>query len=318
MKILLTGKTGQLGWELERILPAVGDVVALDRQGLDLAGQKSIRRAVAEVRPHLIVNAAAYTAVDLAEDEPELAHAINAEGPGILAEEAKKIGAALIHYSTDYVFDGRKTSPYTEDDPTGPLNVYGRTKLAGEQAIQAVGVPHLIFRTSWVYSTRGKNFLLTILRLASEREELRIVNDQIGCPNWSRSLAEATIDVVKRISEQAKLSAFGDFSGIYHMSGVGETTWYEFAKGILQKVSHPSIVDDLAIRLKAKRVIPIPTSEFPTRVQRPIYSVLSCSKLLKRFGIALPEWSIQLARISEKQDLEDICSPERVALKGKF
>src|SRR5438045_3256419 len=179
MKILITGKSGQLGWDLERVLTAIGDVVALDRSGLDLADPSSIRRVVAEIRPNLIVNAAAYTAVDLAEDQRELAHHVNAEAPAILAEEARKIGAGIIHYSTDYVFDGEKTAPYVEDDPTRPLNVYGRTKLAGEQAIQASGVPHLIFRTSGVYATRGKNFLLTILRLVSEREELRVVNDQI-------------------------------------------------------------------------------------------------------------------------------------------
>jgi dTDP-4-dehydrorhamnose reductase len=294
MKILLTGKTGQLGWELERILPAVGDVVALDRRGLDLADPNSIRRAVADIRPHLIVNAAAYTAVDLAEDEPELAHAINAEGPGILAEEAKKIGAALIHYSTDYVFDGCKASPYMEDDPTGPLNVYGRTKLAGEHAIQATGVPHLIFRTSWVYSTRGKNFLLTILRLAAEREELRVVNDQIGCPNWSRAVAEATAVVIKRASGSTGSPAIADVSGIYHMSSGGETTWYEFAKLILEKVK---TVESLSTRdrLSIRRVLPILTSEFPTRAVRPAYSVLSSSKLGRIFGTHLPEWSSQIA-----------------------
>ena len=293
MKILLTGKTGQLGWDLERILPAVGDVVALDRQGLNLADPKSIRRAVEKIRPNLIVNAAAYTAVDLAEDEPELAYAINAEGPGMLAEEAKKIGAALLHYSTDYVFDGRKTSPYTEDDPTGPLNVYGKTKLAGEQAIQAVGVPHLIFRTSWVYSTRGKNFLLTILRLAAEREELRIVNDQVGCPNYSRRLAEATAAVIKRVSASANRFTVGELSGIYHMSGAGKTTWYEFAKTILEKMRQAGF-DASPKKLKARHVVPITTGEFPTRATRPGYSVLSSARLQGQFGVQLPVWQTQL------------------------
>jgi len=303
MKILLTGKTGQLGWELERILPSVGNVVAFDRQGLDLADSNSIRRTVAEIRPDLIVNAAAYTAVDQAEDKPDLAHAVNAEGPGILAEEAKKLGAALIHYSTDYVFDGRKTSPYKEDDPTGPLNVYGRTKLAGERAVQAVGVPHLIFRTSWVYSTRGKNFLLTILRLASEREELRIVNDQIGCPNWSRCLAEATLGVINRISAQGGVPFLNKLSGIYHMSGTGQTTWCEFAVMILQNVTNQLEVSDTPSVFKAKRVIPISTSEFPTRAKRPAYSVLDNRKLFEEFGITLPMWSIQLSNACEMPEL---------------
>jgi dTDP-4-dehydrorhamnose reductase len=293
MKILLTGKTGQIGWDLERIVPALGDVVALDRGGLDLADPNSIRRAVSEIRPTLIVNAAAYTAVDQAEDEPELAHAINAEGPGILAEEAKKIGAALIHYSTDYVFDGRKASPYIEDDPKGPLNVYGRTKLAGEEAIQAVGVPHLIFRTSWVYSTRGKNFLLTILRLAGEREELRVVNDQTGCPNWSRSLAEATAAVIKRVAVSASRLDFLDLSGIYHMSGTGQATWYQFALLILEKFRQAN-VEDRSKALKVRDVIPITTSEFRTSTQRPFYSLLGSSKLQEQFNVQLPDWKTQL------------------------
>jgi dTDP-4-dehydrorhamnose reductase len=293
MKILLTGKTGQLGWELERTLPTIGEVVALDRRALDLADPPSIRRAVSEVRPDLIVNAAAYTAVDRAEDEPELAYAVNAKGPGILAEEAKKIGAALIHYSTDYVFDGRKSSPYTEDDPTGPLNVYGRTKLAGEQAIQAVGVPYLIFRTSWVYSTRGKNFLLTILRLAQEREELRIVNDQIGCPNWSRAIAEATVGIIKRVSGSENRLMLREGSGIYHMSGAGQAAWYDFAQLILEKVRQPEFQDP-SKPLKVRDPIPIPTSDFPTRAMRPAYSLLGSAKLREQFEVQLPDWKEQL------------------------
>ena len=293
MKILLTGKTGQIGWELERILPEVGDVVAVDRRGLDLADPDSIRLAVAEVRPNLIVNAAAYTAVDQAEDEPDLAHAVNADGPGILAEEAKKIGAALIHYSTDYVFDGRKRTPYTEDDLTGPLNVYGKTKLAGEQAIQAVEVPHLIFRTSWVYSTRGKNFLLTILRLAAEREELRVVNDQVGCPNWSRAIAEATVSVIKRVFVSSSGPAISDVSGIYHMSGAGGTTWYEFAKAIVEKAQHGGF-EGSPTQLRVQRIVPVSTSEFPTRAKRPAYSLLSCAKLREGFEVRLRDWQLQL------------------------
>ena len=187
MKILLTGKNGQVGWELQRTLAPLGEVVAVDRQALDLANPDAIRALIREVKPALIVNPAAYTAVDKAESEPELAMAVNGIAPGIMAEEAKRLGAAMIHYSTDYVFDGTQTSPYTEKDRPNPGNVYGKTKLAGEQAIQAVGVPHLILRTSWVYGSRGRNFLLTILRLAQERDELKIVDDQIGAPTSSRA-----------------------------------------------------------------------------------------------------------------------------------
>jgi len=289
VKILLTGKTGQLGWELERILPSIGDVVALDRRVLDLADSDSIRRAVRDLRPTLIVNAAAYTAVDQAEDETELAHAVNAEGPGILAEEAKKIDAALIHYSTDYVFDGRKTSPYTEDDPTGPLNVYGKTKLAGEQAIQAVGVPHLIFRASWVYAMRGKNFLRTILRLAAEREELRIVDDQIGVPNWADAIADSTCRVLARVAGKKSRFAAKDVSGVYHMSGAGQISWFEFAHVILEQTSNAALGGR-----KIQRVIPIKTVEYPTRARRPAYSVLNSEKLNVTFGVHLPDWKKQL------------------------
>ena len=195
-KILLTGKNGQVGWELERSLQPLGQVIAFDRSGLDLASPDSIRAVIREVKPELIVNPAAYTAVDKAESEPDLAMAVNGVAPGIIAEEAKRLGAALIHYSTDYVFDGTKAEPYTEDDVPKPINVYGKTKLAGEQAVQAIGVPHLIFRTSWVYGMRGKNFLLTILRMAKEKDELRIVDDQFGAPTWSRMIAETTAQVL--------------------------------------------------------------------------------------------------------------------------
>ena len=196
MKILLTGKNGQVGWELQRTLTTLGDVVAIDRKGMDLANPDSIRNTIRAVRPDLIVNAAAYTAVDKAESEPELAMAINGIAPGIMAEEAGRLGAAMVHYSTDYVFDGTKTTPYTEGDILNPINVYGKTKLAGEQAVQAAGIPHLIFRTSWVYGLRGRNFLLTILRLAKEWDELKIVDDQIGAPTWSRMVAEATATIL--------------------------------------------------------------------------------------------------------------------------
>jgi len=276
--LMLTGKNGQVGWELQRALAPLGEVVALDRTQLDLANPSQIRERVREIKPGLIVNAAAYTAVDRAEAEPEPAMAVNGIAPGILAEEAKRIGAAIVHYSTDYVFDGAKATPYTEDDTPNPLNVYGRTKLAGEQAIRAVGAPHLILRTSWVYGMRGKNFLLTILRLAREREELKIVDDQIGSPTWSRAIAAATA----RILSAGRLST-ADASGIYHLTASGGTTWHGFAKAILALDPHPT-------EQVCKNLKPIPTAAYPTPARRPAYSVLSNDKLKAAFGVALPGW----------------------------
>ncbi|MCL5982720.1 MAG: dTDP-4-dehydrorhamnose reductase [Firmicutes bacterium] len=280
-RIMLTGQDGQVGWELQRTLASLGEVVALDRRQLDLANPVQIRERVREIRPDLIVNAAAYTAVDKAEEEPELAMVVNGTAPGILAEEARRVGAAIIHYSTDYVFDGKKTSPYTENDtPSGtpsPLNVYGRSKLAGEQALQAVGVRHLILRTSWVYGTRGKNFLLTILRLAREGEVLKIVDDQSGAPTWSRTIAEAT----NKILASGAWPAYA--GGTYHLTASGSTTWYGFAKAILALDPKPS-------EQVCKRLIPIPTAEYPTPARRPAYSVLSGDKLKDVYGIVLPDW----------------------------
>jgi dTDP-4-dehydrorhamnose reductase len=289
MKILLTGRNGQLGWELERALPAVGRVFAFDRQSLDLADVASIRRAILEVRPEIIVNAAAYTGVDAAENERELAWTINAKAPGFLAEEARKTGALLVHYSTDYVFDGTKGSPYTESDPTAPLNVYGESKLAGEGAIRDSGATHLIFRTSWVYATRGRNFFLTILRLAAEREELRIVDDQIGVPNWAGAIADATCRVLAQIAGAGSKFAVKDVSGLYHMSGLGQISWFEFANAILKETSNASLGPR-----RLQRVIPIKTAEYPTTAQRPAYSVLNSEKVDATFGARLPDWKIQL------------------------
>lgn len=276
-KIMLVGKNGQVGWELCRTLAALGKVVALDRQQLNLSSPEQIRQRVREVRPNLIVNAAAYTAVDKAEEEPALAMAINGIAPGILAEEAKEINAAIVHYSTDYVFDGTKTNPYTEEDEPNPLNVYGKTKLAGERAIQAAGVPFLILRTSWIYSLRGKNFLLTILRLAQEREELRVVDDQVGSPTWSRTIAEVTAQVLA----QGYLT-LSEKRGIYHITAGGQTSWCGFARSILAQVSGTG--------LRYKKLIPIPTSEYPAPARRPAYSVLSNDKLNKEFGLVTPNW----------------------------
>ena len=296
LKILLTGKNGQVGWELERSLQPLGQVFAFDRAGMDLANPDAIPRVIREVKPDLIVNAAAYTAVDKAESEPELAMAINGVAPGIIAEEAKRLGAALIHYSTDYVFDGTKAGPYTEDDVPNPINVYGKTKLAGEQAVQAIGVPHLIFRTSWVYGMRGNNFLLTILRLAAERDELRVVNDQSGAPTWSRMIAEATAQIIGQTqgcSWEHGVSAAGNY-GMYHLSAAGATTWFEFARQILELVATQRS-SDLSLRpLRSICLTPIPTCDYPLPASRPTFSLLANAKLEREFGLTLPDWRAQL------------------------
>lgn len=300
--ILLTGKTGQVGSELLRLLQEIGEVVAPDRYELELLDANNIRRMVREIRPDLIVNAAAYTAVDAAETQETEAYAINANAPAVLAEEAKKIGAGIVHYSTDYVFDGSKKTPYEETDSVAPTNVYGKTKLAGEQAICTSGVPYLIFRLAWVYGTRGRNFLLTILRLATEREELRIVCDQFGAPTWSREIAEATVKILAQLIGQSSppSALLSPVSGIYHLSAAGEVTWYDFACAILEEAAHflPDIFwfDEATSRkpLITKRVIPITTAEYPTPALRPAFSVLSNSRLTRTFGVGLPDWRTQL------------------------
>jgi dTDP-4-dehydrorhamnose reductase len=298
--ILLTGKNGQVGEELLRVLPRLAIVTALGRQELDLSRSEDIRQIIRDVRPNLIVNAAAYTAVDQAEEDESAARAINAHAPAVLAEEAKRIGATLVHYSTDYVFDGSKKSPYEENDATNPLNVYGRTKLEGEQAIRNAGVPHLIFRTSWVYATRGKNFLLTILRLATQREELRIVQDQTGAPTSGREIAAATTAILAQLLQENSGSSFQGRTGTYHMTASGETTWYDFAGAVLKKSSDtPQTASWFAVAtngrpLITRRVVPITTEEFPTPARRPLYSVLSNSLLAKTFGVALPNWREQM------------------------
>lgn len=286
--ILLTGKNGQIGWELERTLQPLGEVIALDRKGMDLASADSIRAAIREIRPDLIVNAAAYTAVDQAESEPHLAMAVNGVAPGIIAEEAKRLGAAIVHYSTDYVFDGTKSGPYIEDDLTNPLSVYGRTKLAGEQAIQAVGLPHLIFRTSWVYGARGKNFLLTMLKLAKERDSLRIVADQMGAPTWSRMIAEATALVLTRALQSIERQDKGLTTGIFHLTAGGSTSWYNFAQEIFCIASRQQFCDK-------PRLDAISTDEYPTPAVRPKNSTLDNQKLFDRFGMRIPDWNDSIA-----------------------
>lgn len=271
-RILVTGARGQLGGALCATLPALGDVVGVDRAALDLADPDAIVRVMRETAPDLVVNAGAYTAVDLAERERDLAFAVNAQAPGILAQEARRCGAVLVHYSTDYVFDGNAKVPYAEDAPTAPLNVYGASKLAGEEAVAASGAPAIVLRTSWVYGLTGKNFLLTIRRLAAEREELRIVADQVGTPNWSQDLAQATRELVGK-----GLPALAERAGLYHLSASGATTWHGFAQAIVGNAGRP-------------RVTPIATSEYPTPARRPPYGVLATGRLREAFGIELRPW----------------------------
>jgi dTDP-4-dehydrorhamnose reductase len=311
-KILLIGKNGQVGYDLEQLLPAYGDVIAVDRQQMDLSAPDAICRTIQEIRPQLIVNAAAYTAVDQAEKDEPAARAINAVAPGILADQAKRIGAALIHYSTDYVFDGTKETPYQENDLTNPLSAYGRTKLEGEVAMRDSGVAHLIFRTAWVYSTRGKNFLLTVIRLATQREELRIVKDQTGAPTSSRQLAEATAKIVSQLSGPKRDSIqhnLAGVSGTYHMTAGGTTNWAEFAREILVSASDTIQNENqpawLARALNgspviARRITPIASAEYPTAAQRPVYSVLSNALMEGTFGVRLPDWRKQLRHTFER------------------
>ena len=277
LKILLIGRSGQVGWELERSLAPLGRIIAVDHSQLDLQKPADIRRWINEVEPQIIVNAAAYTAVDKAESDRDAALAINGTALGILGEEARKVNAAVIHYSTDFVFGGRKSAPYVENDPAGPINFYGETKLAGEQALQSSGAAHVILRTSWVYGLRGKNFLRTVLRLAKEQPRLTIVNDQIGAPTWSRLIAEATALIIAK-----KGQALVDVQGLYHLTCQGQTTWYEFAQQIL--TFSPAVqADEIEIQ-------PITSDQYLAPAKRPHYSVLDNGKLLHAFGILLPSW----------------------------
>lgn len=290
MKILLLGKNGQIGWELQRALAPQGNVIALGREDLDLTDEAAIRQTVREIKPKLIVNAAAYNLVDQAEKEPELAMSINGTAPGILAEEVAKIRGAIIHYSTDYVFDGNKHLPYTEDDIPNPINAYGKSKLAGEMAILKSGSPFLILRTSWVYGLRGKNFLLTIMKLAHEQKNLRIVNDQIGIPNWSRMIAEVTAQILA----QGEV-VFSEKKGLYHISAEGHASWFSFATEIVSLIARSG--------LRLSKIEPITSYEYRTAALRPSYSVLSSEKLKRQFGLSLPEWRSTL--MMALQDLEE-------------
>jgi dTDP-4-dehydrorhamnose reductase len=315
LTILLTGKTGQIGSRLYPLLANLGEVFAPDRNLLDLSDIDAIRRQVRDLRPNLIVNTAAYTAVDAAETDESSAYEINASAPAAFAEEASKIGAGIIHYSTDYVFDGQKRTPYIESDPTHPINAYGRTKLAGEQAIRDSGAPHLILRTSWIYATQGKNFLLTVLRLATERNELKIVRDQFGSPTCADEVAEATTKVLAYIQQGSNdLSALSEFSGTYHMTAGGEATWYDFANVILQEAHCLSCEPPwLAAATRGRKLIvehlqPISSEEFHSPAARPAYSVLSNSQLTEKFSVALPDWQSQLRRCFVSQPLASATS----------
>jgi len=273
-KILITGKEGQVGWELQHILAPFGQILACDRNVCDLGSKDSIIKVVRDFKPHIIVNAAAYTAVDKAEAEPDAAMAINGDAPGILAEEAKKLNALIVHYSTDYVFNGEKNNAYNEDDAPQPLNVYGQSKLAGEQSISQAYNNHIILRTSWVYGIRGKNFLLTMLKLAKERDQLKIVNDQFGAPTWSRMIARATAQILACNDVQ---------NGIFHLTASGKTTWFDFAKRIFEMVDNRTI-----------KVMPIPAKDYPLPAQRPVNSVLSNKKIMHAYDLQMPNWDESL------------------------
>lgn len=282
MRILLLGQHGQVSRELQSRLSGHAELLVLGSAQLDLSQPQQIRQHLRRLRPTLIINAAAHTAVDQAESEPELAFAINARGPGILAEEAADLGAPLLHYSTDYVFDGRKAAPYTEDDAPSPLSVYGRSKLAGEQAIVAVGGAHLILRTSWVYSRHGRNFLLTMQRLLQERDSLNVVADQIGAPTWAGTIAQAT----GQLLQHWQAGRTGPW-GIYHLTARGETSWFGFASAIAAQLQ--------AQGKSVAALQAIPSSAYPTSAQRPLNSRLNCSRLQHDWQIQLPDWQTALA-----------------------
>lgn len=285
--ILLLGSCGQLGQELQQELAFCENVIAVRRTEVDLAQPETIRQVMAEVQPKLVINAAAYTAVDQAEAEPELAIAINATAPGILAQEAQTRGAFLIHLSTDYVFDGRQSHPYQEPDPTNPLNIYGQSKLAGEAAIRAASSCYIILRTAWVYGTYGKgNFVKTMLRLGAQREEVRVVADQIGSPTWTGDLAQAIAQLIPTLTP--------DLTGIYHYTNSGVASWYDFAVAIFEEAKA------LGFPLIVQHVTPITTADYPTPAQRPAYSVLSCAKITAALGTHPPHWRQSLRQMLER------------------
>jgi dTDP-4-dehydrorhamnose reductase len=294
-RILLTGVTGQVGRELLETLKPLGEVIAPARAEMDLANAASVREAIRAVRPRWIVNPGAYTTVDKAESEPELAYAINAEAVRVMGQEARAIGAGVIHFSTDYVFDGSGSAPYRETDATRPVSVYGASKLAGEEALTESGAGHMVFRTSWVYGARGKNFLLTILKLARERETLRVVADQYGAPTWSRDLARMTAEVIGQCEAEGRgrqlSTLLADIGGVYHAAGAGETTWHGFAAEAvrLQRDREPN--------MRFADIEAITTAEYPTPAKRPQNSRMNCEKLVERFAWSMLDWRVSLPEV---------------------
>jgi len=283
MKILLFGKNGQVGWELNRSLQPLGEVIALGREEADFSKPESLRNIVRDIAPDVIVNAVAYTAVDKAEEEEDLALKINGVAPGVLAEEALNLGALLVHYSTDYVFDGTKSGPYVETDTPNPINAYGRSKLAGEQAVQSSGCDYLIFRTSWVYASRAHNFMLTMLKLAQEREELSIVSDQIGAPTTARLITDTTLVCIKQALLERRNQVFS--SDLYHLTASSNTSWYGFTQEIIRVAKC-----ELDLDLKIKNITNIPTIDYPTPARRPMNSRLDLRKLEEKFDVVMPSW----------------------------
>ncbi len=293
MKILVTGCNGQVGWELARTLLPLGEVVAANRQQLDLADPDRLRAGIRRIAPDVIVNAAAYTAVDKAEQEPELAQAINAAAPEVMANELKAGSGLLVHYSTDYVFDGTLDRPYHESDAANPANSYGRSKLAGEQAISRCGADYLILRTSWVYASRGQNFMKTMLRLAAEREQLRIVADQTGAPTWARLIAETTAHVVKQALREKQDGEFA--SDLYHLTAGGSTSWHGFAEAIVELARELEVAP-----VKTRQIEPIATAEYPLPAKRPSNSCLATAKLERKYALKMPHWRDALALCMEE------------------
>jgi dTDP-4-dehydrorhamnose reductase len=288
-KILLFGKIGQVGWELRRTLAPLGRLTSVDYPEVDFTKPDSLRRWIRDTQPDLIVNAVAYTAVDKAESEPALAQQINGDAPGLLAEEAKRRGALLVHYSTDYIFDGFKTSPYVEEDAPNPLSAYGRSKLVGDNAIRQVGGHHLIFRLCWVYGNRGSNFMRTMMRLAREQEKLRVVRDQTGCPTGSRLVAEATALALAQVRTPEEAARR---TGTYHLCSAGQTSWHGFASAIVEQMP--------AATRKCREIEAIAAADYPAPARRPAYSVMSCAKLAGTFGLALPDWRDGLRLVLEE------------------
>jgi dTDP-4-dehydrorhamnose reductase len=300
--ILLTGKTGQIGWELRRVLAPLGRVIALDREQLDLTNARAIQSAILNVSPNFVVNAAGFTAVDVAESQPELAMQLNGVAPGIMAAAATQVGALLIHYSTSFVFDGTKNQPYVETDSPAPVNTYGKTKLAGERAITACGGKHIILRAGWTYSRRRTNFLLTILNMLRNKE-LRVVNDQVGAPTWARAYAKVTAELVRKGSDA------GNHSGIYHLSAAGYATRYQWAKKIIE-IANARCGNKHGRRT---RLHPITTADYPLSATRPLYTVMDNSRINRVFGICIPHWEEQL-----KSFFSDLPDPTLKYLKSEM